>query len=71
MAEMKTVSIVPLNERNYPTWKVQIRMALMKDGLWGIVNETEAAPNADEAEAYGKFMLSDHWTVCAPLFGWC
>ena len=57
MAEMKTVSIVPLNERNYPTWKVQVRMALMKDGLWSIVNETEAVPRADEAEAYGKFML--------------
>ena len=38
MAEVKTVSVVPLNERNYPTWKVQCRMALIKDGLWGIVS---------------------------------
>ena len=57
MAEMKTASIVSLNERNYPTWKVQVRMALMKDGLWNIVNEKEAALGAAEAEAYGKFML--------------
>ncbi len=58
MAEMKTASIVSLNERNYPTWKVQVRMALMKDGLWNIVNEKEPAPRAvEEAEAYGKFML--------------
>ena len=41
MAETKTVAIVPLNEANYPTWRVQVqcRMALMKEGLWNIVNE--------------------------------
>ena len=33
MAEVKTVSIVPLNGSNYPTWKVQCRMAIMKDGV--------------------------------------
>ena len=41
MAEDKTVSIVPLNGLNYPTWNVQCRMALMKDGLWTIVDGTE------------------------------
>ena len=63
MAEMKTVSIVPLNGKNYPTWKVQCRMALMKDGLWGIargiVSETERDPGDGEAEAHCKF-LSRH-----------
>ena len=44
MAEMKTVSIFPLNGKNYPTWKVQYRMALMKDGLWGIAKGTEQDP---------------------------
>ena len=45
MSEMKTVLIVPLNATNYQTWKLQCRMALMEDGLWGIVNGTEAAPD--------------------------
>ncbi len=56
MAEMKTVSIVPLNGKNYPTWKVQCRMALMKDGLWGIVSETESDPGNEQAEAHIKFL---------------
>ena len=32
-SESKTVTVVPLNGANYPTWKVQCRMTLMKDGL--------------------------------------
>ena len=45
MAEGKTVSIIPLNGKNYPSWRVQSRMALMREGLWGIVAGTEQAPN--------------------------
>ena len=56
MAEMKTVAIIPLNGRNYPRWKVQCRMALMKDGLWGIVSGTEVDPGEDHADAHTKFM---------------
>ena len=56
MAEMKAVSIVPLNGKNYPTWKVQYRMALMKDGLWGIVNGTERDPGESQVEAHKKFV---------------
>ena len=44
MAESKTSVIVPLTGANYPTWKVQYRMALVRDGLWGIVSGTEDAP---------------------------
>ena len=29
-----TVVIVPLNGTNYGTWKVQAKMALLKEGLW-------------------------------------
>ena len=57
MAEVKTVSFVPLTGMNYPTWKVQCRMALAKDVLWGIVNETEVDPGRDHAEAHTKFMV--------------
>ena len=54
MAELKT-AMVPLNNSNYPTWKVQCRMALMKEGLWGIVNGTETPPDV-QADTYAKFM---------------
>ena len=56
MAEVKTVSVVPLNEKNYPTWKVQCRMALIKDGLWGIVSETDTDPGEAEAAEQRKFL---------------
>ena len=39
-SDLKTVTVVPLNGLNYSTWKVQCRMALLKDGLWGIVYGT-------------------------------
>jgi hypothetical protein len=56
MAESKSVmAVVPLNGSNYPTWKVQCRMALMKDGLWSIVEGTEEPPAADNAELTAKF----------------
>ena len=56
MAEAKTVAIVPLNGTNYSTWKIQCRMALKKEGLWTIVDESEAPPDAATAAAqYTKF----------------
>ena len=55
-AETKVSTIVPLNGSNYPTWKVQCRMALMRDGLWGIVNETEIAPEGGDADQRAKFL---------------
>ncbi len=56
MAESKTVTLVPLNGSNYGTWKVQCRMALVKDGLWSIVSGSETAPASTEAEKYAKFV---------------
>ena len=53
--DSKTVSVIPLNGANYPTWKVQCQMALMKDGLWSIVNGPEHSPPQSEAERYAKF----------------
>ena len=44
MAEGRnTVAIIPLNSQNYGTWKVQAKLALLRDGLWGIVQGTEVA----------------------------
>ena len=54
-SESKTVTVIPLNGSNYPTWKVQCRMALMKDGLWSIVSGSERPPDIAEADKYAKF----------------
>ena len=57
MAEGRTVSVRPLNGTNYPSWKVQCRMALIREGLWGIVAGTEESPDREtEADKYAKFM---------------
>ena len=49
MADSGTVTVVPLKGTNYPTWKIQCRMALMKEGLWRIVTGEES-PTGSEAE---------------------
>ena len=38
--EQRAAVIVSLNGLNYATWRVQCQMSLIRDGLWGIVNET-------------------------------
>ena len=55
MAESKTSAIVSLNGANYPTWKVQCRMALVRHGLWGIVSGTETVP-AEGGDRRLKFL---------------
>ena len=60
MAE-KTI-IVLLTGSTYPTWKVQCKMSLMKDGLWGIVNRTEAAPE-EGTNRYSKFATQRDCTL--------
>ena len=57
MAEGKTVSVIPLNGTNYPSWKVQCRMALVREGLWGIVAGTKEPPDRGTyPDKYAKFM---------------
>ena len=56
MAESKgTVMVVPLDGSNYVTWKIQCKMALIKEGLWKIVEGTEVAL-LDESHTFTKFM---------------
>ena len=51
MAESKiAAAVVPLNGTNYPTWKIQCKMALMKEGLWRIVSGEEVAPTGNAAK---------------------
>ena len=54
IAEAKAVAVIPLNKSNYSMWKIQCKMALIKDGLWGIMSGSEAAPTEGEA-AQAKF----------------
>lgn len=52
-SDLKSASMVPLNGKNYSTWKLQVKMMLVKDGLWGIVNGSEAAPaSGDNLEKF-------------------
>ena len=54
VAEAKS-AIVLLTGANYPTWKIQCMMVLMKEGLWGIVNGTETAPEQG-ADGYPRLI---------------
>ena len=54
-SDSKTVAVLSLNGSNYPMWKVQCQMALMKDGLWNIVNGTETILTGD-GERRTKFL---------------
>ena len=54
MAESKTVAVVLLSSTSYSTWKIQCKMALIKEGLWNIVNGTEMVPD-EGAERQAKF----------------
>ena len=42
------MAIVPLNGENYPTWKIQCQMSLMKEGVWGFATGAEAVPDTEE-----------------------
>ena len=56
MAESKiATAVVPLNGTNYPTWKIQCKMVLMKEGLWKIVTGEEVAPTGQNAAEQSKF----------------
>ena len=55
------INITPLNDTNYNTWKVQVKMYLMREGLLDLVEGTETAPapaaeNANR-DAIQKFNL--------------
>ena len=47
----KSSCVVPLNGGNFATWKIQIKMSLMKDSLWNVViGKEKAPPNGTRAE---------------------
>ena len=50
-----TTTQVALNGTNFPTWKLQMRMVLMKQGVWRIVEGTEQAPDEEDVALLRKF----------------
>ena len=46
MESSKIMNLTVLNENNYPTWKIQVKMHLIKDNLFGIVDGSENAPTS-------------------------
>ena len=51
------MSVVALKGENYPTWKLQCKMALVKEGLWGFISGTEDCPDQEtEAEKHKKYL---------------
>ena len=55
MASSRVLAVAPLRGENYATWKVQCKMALLKDRLWSIVTGTEAAPEVEDVEVNSKY----------------
>ena len=40
-----------LNGRNYQSWKYNVKLVLMKRGLWGFTQEGQEIPPANDASA--------------------
>ena len=65
--ETTKILIILLNGPNYATWKVQCKLALMKEGLWNFVTGDENAPENQGEQA--KYLLRrDRALVTTVLF---
>ena len=49
-------ALVLLTGNNFQTWKLQMRMILVRLGVWRIVEGTEEAPDEYDAVAMRKYM---------------
>ena len=65
MADARSTSnpVVPLDGSNYNTWKIQCRMALMKENLWSIVSGTEVANKLSVRRKLDNLRLQDEDSV--------
>ena len=52
---MEKSHIIPLNERNFPTWKVQMKMHLIATEHYNIIEEVETAPDDVSSAEFRKF----------------
>ena len=52
----KSFQIVPLRgQKNYQTWKIQVKMALIRENTWEFVNGSEECPQQADRDAYKKY----------------
>ena len=49
------INIIPLNDTNYNTWRIQLKMYLMREGLLNLVEGVETAPDSSDASAVRNF----------------
>ena len=54
-----TVPFAPLTGQNYPTWKIQCKMPLVRDGLWELIDGSETLTDNANAETTSKFNKRD------------
>lgn len=47
-------TVVPFTGANFPTWKMQCKMTLVKEGLWGVVNGSDTLAESSTAEDKSK-----------------
>lgn len=47
MTTTSTSELIKLNSDNYVAWKLQVRMALIRDDLWDIVDGSEKEPTGE------------------------
>ena len=47
--------VVLLNGTNYPTWKIQIKMTLMKFGGWGFITGMQDEPEDGDVVGWRKY----------------
>ena len=59
--------VVPLNGSNFGTWKIQMKMLLIKEGTWSIVDETEDIP-VDPME-YRKYVTKRDRALASIVLG--
>ena len=69
MADRPLYSIVPLGGKNFPTWKTQMRMALIKESLWEIVSGTEVAPAETEVAKYNAYVMKKNRALATIVLG--
>ena len=56
MEGSRTTTITPLNELNYPTWKIHVKLTLMRDKLWKYISEPDAEPpDSSDADTRRKY----------------
>ena len=67
---MERSSIVPLKETNYASWKIQCRMALIKENWFGIVMKKELAPSGENSSVeLGKFEVRRNKALALIVLG--